>query len=191
VRATLQGIGPTGGDLELVYGMSHQTVAVGRGNLGGSSRSASAISGSRSGVRHSRLRTRTTPALVPALTGRGGDHPGPACRGPRGRRDSDRTVSLVAGGSLSHRIHDNRDTAAGIFTVSGEFYRQVDLRVVELWEQGRWAEFVDMLPDYARTCHGEGMMHDTAMLFGAFGWRDYRGSAEILTPGSRAPVPAS
>jgi 3,4-dihydroxyphenylacetate 2,3-dioxygenase len=91
------------------------------------------------------------------------------------------TVALIASGSLSHRIHDNRDAAAGLFTISGEFYRQVDQRVLELWEQGRFAEFVAMLPDYAVACHGEGLMHDTAMLLGALGWDRYTGKAEVIT----------
>lgn len=95
---------------------------------------------------------------------------------------SDATVALIASGSLSHRIHDNRDAAEGIFTISREFYRQVDLRVVDLWREGRWPEFTAMLPEYATTCHGEGFMHDTAMLLGALGWDEYRGRAEILTP---------
>jgi 3,4-dihydroxyphenylacetate 2,3-dioxygenase len=95
---------------------------------------------------------------------------------------SDCTVALLASGSLSHRIHDSRDAAAGLFTISGEFYRQTDLRVLELWEQGRFAEFVAMLPDYAVKCHGEGLMHDTAMLLGALGWDGYATPAEILTP---------
>jgi 3,4-dihydroxyphenylacetate 2,3-dioxygenase len=38
-----------------------------------------------------------------------------------------------------------------------------------------------MLPEYARTCHGEGLMHDTAMLLGALGWDRYRGKVEIVT----------
>jgi 3,4-dihydroxyphenylacetate 2,3-dioxygenase len=95
---------------------------------------------------------------------------------------SDSTVALIASGSLSHRIHDNRDAEAGLFTISAEFYRQVDMRVLDLWESGRFAEFVAMLPDYAVACHGEGLMHDTAMLIGALGWDGYTGAAEILTP---------
>lgn len=95
--------------------------------------------------------------------------------------ESDFTAAIVASGSLSHRIHDNRDAAAGLFTISNEFYRQVDLRVLELWREGHWKEFVAMLPEYAVTCHGEGLMHDTAMLLGALGWDGYTGRAEILT----------
>lgn len=30
--------------------------------------------------------------------------------------------------------------------------------------------------------HGEGFMHDTAMLLGALGWSGYDGCAEIITP---------
>lgn len=94
---------------------------------------------------------------------------------------SDSTVALIASGSLSHRIHDNREAADGLFTISDEFYRQVDLRAIDLWKQGRWAEFAGMLPLYAETCHGEGKMHDTAMLLGALGWDEYEAPAEILT----------
>lgn len=94
---------------------------------------------------------------------------------------SDCTAAILASGSLSHRIHDNADAAEGLFTISNEYYRQVDLRVLELWREGRWDEFVAMLPEYAVSCHGEGLMHDTAMLLGAVGWDGYTGKAEILT----------
>jgi 3,4-dihydroxyphenylacetate 2,3-dioxygenase len=89
---------------------------------------------------------------------------------------------LIASGSLSHRIHDNKVVEAGGLTISDEFYRQVDLRVLDLWSQGRFREFTAMLPTYSRTCYGEGFMHDTAMLLGALGWDLYQGHVEILTP---------
>ena len=38
------------------------------------------------------------------------------------------------------------------------------------------------LPEYAEKCHGEGFMHDTAMLLGALGWEAYTGKVEIVTP---------
>lgn len=95
--------------------------------------------------------------------------------------DSDANAAILASGSLSHRIHDNNEAQAGIFTISDEFYRQVDLRVIELWRDGRMAEFVRMLPLYSKVCHGEGFMHDTAMLFGALGGENYDRKAEILT----------
>ena len=90
-------------------------------------------------------------------------------------------VAVLASGSLSHRFHDNRDAAAGLSEVSSEFNRQVDLRVLELWTQGRFREFLAMLPEYARLCDGEGLMHDTAMLLGALGWDAYKGRVEIVT----------
>ncbi|HEY6927958.1 MAG TPA: 3,4-dihydroxyphenylacetate 2,3-dioxygenase [Steroidobacteraceae bacterium] len=95
---------------------------------------------------------------------------------------SDSRVALIASGSLSHRIHDNRVVEEGGLTISDEFYRQVDLRALDLWQQGRFLEFTAMLPTYARACHGEGWMHDTAMLLGALGWDRYSGHVEILTP---------
>jgi 3,4-dihydroxyphenylacetate 2,3-dioxygenase len=94
---------------------------------------------------------------------------------------SDVNAAVLASGSLSHRIHDNNAAAAGIHTISDEFYRQVDLRVVDLWRDGKNKEFIEMLPLYSRLCHGEGFMHDTAMLFGLLGGANYHGHAEILT----------
>ena len=91
-------------------------------------------------------------------------------------------VALLASGSLSHRIHDNDVVESGGLTISDEFYRQVDLRALELWEQGRFREFTAMLPTYAKACYGEGWMHDTAMLLGALGWDRYEQRVEILTP---------
>jgi len=67
----------------------------------------------------------------------------------------DGTVAFLASGSLAHRFAQN-----GL----------------------RWAEFCGMLPEYAAKGHGEGFMHDTAMLLGALGWSGYDGAAEIVTP---------
>lgn len=95
---------------------------------------------------------------------------------------SDSNVMLLASGSLSHRIWDNDDYEAnnGTFTISKEFNRQVDLRVLDLWQQGDISTFLKMLPEYAQLCSGEGGMHDTAMLFGALGWDNYQGKGEVI-----------
>ena len=99
-------------------------------------------------------------------------------------RASDSKVMLLASGSLSHKIWENELYAEnnGTFTISREFNRQVDLRVMDLWQQGEYATFLKMLPEYAQLCAGEGGMHDTAMLFGALGWDQYQGKSEVLTP---------
>ncbi|GLO62766.1 3,4-dihydroxyphenylacetate 2,3-dioxygenase [Vibrio sp. MACH09] len=96
---------------------------------------------------------------------------------------SDSRVMLLASGSLSHRIWDNEDYAAnnGTFTISKEFNRQMDLHVLEMWENGDIDTFLKMLPDYADKCDGEGGMHDTAMLFGALGWDNYKGKGRIVS----------
>ena len=94
----------------------------------------------------------------------------------------DGTVAILASGSLSHRFNDNGSPEESIHEISDEFYRQIDLRVVELWQQGDWKTFVKMLPTYNATCHGEGHMHDTAMLLGALGWDAYDRPVEIVTP---------
>lgn len=94
---------------------------------------------------------------------------------------SDDTVMVLASGSLSHRFHDNRDAEEGIFTISREFFKQVDLHVVDLWKSGRFKEFIAMLPEYSLLCHGEGLMHDTAMLLGVLGWDRYDKGVEVVT----------
>ena len=53
--------------------------------------------------------------------------------------------------------------------------------VMEMWQQGEIREFLEMLPQYAEDCSGEGNMHDTAMLFGLLGWDRYEGEGEVLT----------
>ncbi|MEY8843271.1 3,4-dihydroxyphenylacetate 2,3-dioxygenase, partial [Cribrihabitans sp. XS_ASV171] len=96
---------------------------------------------------------------------------------------SDSKVLLVASGSLSHKIWANKDYEAndGTFTISSEFNRQMDLRVLELWQKGEHATFLRMLPEYARHCSGEGSIHDTAMLYGALGWDSYDKPCEVVT----------
>lgn len=91
-------------------------------------------------------------------------------------------VALIASGSLSHRIHDNHEVLERPYEISDEFNRQCDLRALELWQSGRWAEFTAMLPSYAKACTGEGWMHDTAMLLGALGWDRYGAAASLVTP---------
>ncbi|MEE9313832.1 MAG: 3,4-dihydroxyphenylacetate 2,3-dioxygenase [Rhizobiaceae bacterium] len=97
---------------------------------------------------------------------------------------SDSNVALIASGSLSHKIWANEDYAAnnGTFTISSEFNHQMDLRVMEMWENGEIDTFLKILPEYAEKCDGEGDMHDTVMLFGALGWDKYKGKGEVVTP---------
>lgn len=100
------------------------------------------------------------------------------------RRAVDRSgerVALIASGSLSHRLWPNRNLGPEAWTsIASEFNRQVDLRVLELWQQRRFGEFIAMLPDYAVKCNGEGGMADTIMLFAALGWDAFAGRAEQL-----------
>ena len=94
---------------------------------------------------------------------------------------SSNKVAVLASGSMSHRFNDNAGAGDRIFQYSDEFFRQVDLRVVDLWREGNWKDFTAMLPEYAVRCIGEGGMHDTAMLLGMLGWDKYSGKAEIIT----------
>ncbi len=97
---------------------------------------------------------------------------------------SDSKVLLVASGSLSHKIWSNKEYAPnnGTFTISSEFNRQMDLRVLEMWQNGEHATFLKMLKEYSEFCCGEGSMHDTAMLYGALGWDKYTAPCEVVTP---------
>ena len=94
---------------------------------------------------------------------------------------SGNTVAVLASGSLSHRFQDNGSPEESMHTISREFYREVDLRVVKLWRERRYKEFLAMLPEYNEKCLGEGHMHDTVMLFGLLGWDRYAGECEIIT----------
>lgn len=95
---------------------------------------------------------------------------------------SGRRVAVYASGSLSHAFWPNDKSEAGMNAINGEFNRQMDLRVMDLWADGQWTAFLDMLPEYAIRCQGECNMNDTALLFGALGWKDYQGKAEVFTP---------
>jgi 3,4-dihydroxyphenylacetate 2,3-dioxygenase len=94
---------------------------------------------------------------------------------------SDATVAVFASGSLSHRFNDDGSPEQSMFEISREFFRQVDLRVLELWRKGDFATFTRMLPEYADLCHGEGRMHDTIMLLGLLGWDRYDRPVDIVT----------
>ncbi len=94
----------------------------------------------------------------------------------------DGTVAILASGSLSHRFAQNGVAEQYLHKVWSPFLETVDHHVVDLWKQGDWKTFCGMLPEYAVKCHGEGSMHDTAMLLGALGWDRYQGKAEVVTP---------
>lgn len=94
----------------------------------------------------------------------------------------DGSVAFLASGSLSHRFAQNGLAPEYAFRIWNPFLETLDRRVVEMWQGGEWAAFCEMLPEYAAKGHGEGFMHDTAMLLGALGWSAYDGRAEVITP---------
>jgi len=96
--------------------------------------------------------------------------------------DCDGNVAVLASGSLSHRFAQNGVSEQFMHKVWDPFLETVDHHVVDLWQKGDWRTFCGMLPEYAVKCHGEGMMHDTAMLLGVLGWDQYEGKAEVVTP---------
>ncbi len=94
----------------------------------------------------------------------------------------DGTVAFFASGSLSHRFAQNGLAPEFAFKLWSPFLETLDRRVVQMWTEADWPAFCAMLPEYAAKGHGEGFMHDTAMLLGALGWSDYDGRAEVITP---------
>lgn len=96
-------------------------------------------------------------------------------------RQLDRRVAFLASGSLSHRIPPNAVVNDYLFKISDPFNQEVDLMVLEMWKEGKIRQFLELLPQYARDCNGEGHMHDTAMLFGLLGWDSYDGQGELFT----------
>jgi 3,4-dihydroxyphenylacetate 2,3-dioxygenase len=94
----------------------------------------------------------------------------------------DGTVAFLASGSLSHRFAQNGLAPEYAFKIWSPFLEALDQKVISMWQEGDWQNFCAMLPEYAAKGHGEGFMHDTAMLLGALGWSDYDGKADIVTP---------
>jgi 3,4-dihydroxyphenylacetate 2,3-dioxygenase len=94
----------------------------------------------------------------------------------------DGTVAFFASGSLSHRFAQNGSAPDFAFRIWSPFLEALDGEVVRMWQRGEWRAFCGMLPEYAAKGHGEGFMHDTAMLLGALGWSAYDAPAEVVTP---------
>jgi 3,4-dihydroxyphenylacetate 2,3-dioxygenase len=94
----------------------------------------------------------------------------------------DGTVAIFASGSLSHRFAQNGLAPEYGFKIWSPFLEALDRDVVRMWQAGEWTNFCGMLPEYAAKGHGEGFMHDTAMLLGALGWSAYDGKADVVTP---------
>jgi 3,4-dihydroxyphenylacetate 2,3-dioxygenase len=93
---------------------------------------------------------------------------------------SDRRVGFLASGSLSHAFPTNELAEDHLDKISSEFNRVFDLQVLQLWRDGRTAEFLEILPAYNERCTGEGAMADTGMLFGVLGRGAYTGRGEQL-----------
>lgn len=94
----------------------------------------------------------------------------------------DGNVAFLASGSLSHRFAQNGQAPGFADKIWSPFLERLDHHVMEMWEKGEWADFCEMLPEYAVKGHGEGFMHDTAMMLGALGWSEYKGKGDVVTP---------
>jgi 3,4-dihydroxyphenylacetate 2,3-dioxygenase len=94
----------------------------------------------------------------------------------------DGTVAVFASGSLSHHFAENGTAPEYMHKVFNPFLETVDRAVVEMWQRGDWKTFMEMLPMYNDKCWGEGGMHDTAMLLGLLGGKDYDRGVEVVTP---------
>jgi 3,4-dihydroxyphenylacetate 2,3-dioxygenase len=94
----------------------------------------------------------------------------------------DGTVAFFASGSLSHRFAQNGLAPEFGFKIWSPFLEHLDQEIIRMWKACEWQAFCEMLPEYAAKGHGEGFMHDTAMLLGALGWSAYDAPAEVVTP---------
>jgi 3,4-dihydroxyphenylacetate 2,3-dioxygenase len=94
----------------------------------------------------------------------------------------DGSVAFLASGSLSHRFAQNGLAPEYAYKIWTPLLERLDHEVVGMWQRGEWKDFCEMLPEYATKGHGEGFMHDTAMLLGALGWSEYDGKVEVVTP---------
>jgi 3,4-dihydroxyphenylacetate 2,3-dioxygenase len=94
----------------------------------------------------------------------------------------DGTVAVLASGSLSHRFAENGVSEHYLNKNWSHLLETLDLAVVEMWQRGEWKKFCEMFEEYALKGHGEGNMHDTAMLLGVVGAQDYEGKVEVVTP---------
>ena len=94
----------------------------------------------------------------------------------------DGKVAFLASGSLSHRFAQNGLAPEFAHKIWSPFLEQLDKQVLQMWANREWKAFCEMLPEYASKGHGEGFMHDTAMLLGVLGWKGYDAPAEIITP---------
>lgn len=94
----------------------------------------------------------------------------------------DGNVAFFASGSLSHRFAQNGLAPEYAHKIWSLLLEHMDRDVLRMWQAGEWPDFCAMLPEYASKGHGEGFMHDTAMLLGALGWSEYTGRAEVITP---------
>ncbi|WP_028300100.1 3,4-dihydroxyphenylacetate 2,3-dioxygenase [Oceanospirillum beijerinckii] len=94
----------------------------------------------------------------------------------------DGTVAILASGSMSHRFAQNGQAPEFADKIWSPMLETLDKQAIRMWEEGDWSTFCEMLPEYAAKGHGEGFMHDTAMLLGALGWSEYEGKADVVTP---------
>ncbi len=94
----------------------------------------------------------------------------------------DGKVAFLASGSLSHRFAQNGLAPEFAHKIWSPFLEQLDKQVLQMWGNREWKAFCEMLPEYASKGHGEGFMHDTAMLMGALRWTGYDGGVDMVTP---------
>ena len=90
---------------------------------------------------------------------------------------------MLASGSLSHKLVANEQVGDNQWgQVGSEFNRQMDLRVLDLWRERRYAEFAACFRNIRRSATAKALMVDTHMIFGLLGWDKYEGETEILCP---------
>ncbi len=83
---------------------------------------------------------------------------------------------------MSDRLAQNSLAPEFVFKLWNPFLERLGRSVAQMWRDADWADFCNTPPEYASKGHGEGFMHDTAMLPGALGWRAYDAPADMVTP---------
>ena len=101
----------------------------------------------------------------------------------RSRTHYDGTVAFFASGSLSHRFAQNGLAPEFMLKIWTRSSNRLDHARGRDVEARRLEDLLRHAAEYADKGHGEGFMHDTAMLLGALGWsRLRRAGVEIVTP---------
>lgn len=94
---------------------------------------------------------------------------------------SDLRVAILASGALSRGASHAGSSDVDPWSIRpSQFNYRMDICVLDLWKNGEFKAFAELLPDYAAHADPMAAMGDLQMLFGALGSMRYQGPAEPL-----------